>query len=439
MINKFIFAFFVGIFGTACSQNFNKEKLDQYFTTLDQNHKVMGSFAMAKDDQIIYKNSIGFSDVNSKKKADENTVYRIASITKTFTAVLLMKAMEEGKIKVEDRLNQYFPEIKNSAQITLENLLQHRSGIANYTADPDYYELNTQPISTENLLAKIAKGKSDFAPGSKYSYSNSNYTILALILEKMYGKTYGQLIQKKISKPLSLKFTKVGEKINPDNNVANSYIFLDQKYEKSPETDMSFALGSGNLVSTPTELLQFIIALQNGKIISPESFEKMKQFQENYGYGITVVPFNKQKGFGHNGRIDEFLSVLYYFPESKTGFAMITNQSSYDNNSISIAALNALNGIDFEIPSFKTINVPVQDLKKLEGTYFTDTMPLEIKIFVEDDLLRAQATGQSSFPLEAVSKNKFKFDAAKITMEFHPDNNSMIFEQGSAKLDFKRK
>ncbi|MBF8456937.1 beta-lactamase family protein [Kaistella sp. G5-32] len=438
MIKKIILSFFIGVFGTACSQNVDKKKLDDYFSALDRNQKVMGSFAIAKDDQIVYTNAIGFADVENKIKADDKTVYRIGSISKTFTAVLVMKAAEEGKLKLENKLSQYFPQIKNSEKITIENLLQHRSGIHSFTDDPDYFSYNTQYISQPDLLAKIVKGGSDFEPDSKYTYSNSNYVILAMILENIYKKSYSQILSEKITKPLGLTSTKVGEKINSKSNVANSYVLLDKKYNKSEETDMSVPIGAGNVVSTPSGLLKFIIALANGKIVSKASLEKMQQYKENYGLGIFPVPFNNQKGFGHNGSIDDYRSVLYYFPESKTAFAMITNQSDYDNNQISITALKAANGIDFEVPDFKMIQVSALDLKKLEGLYATASIPLKINIFTENGQLKGQATGQSAFPLEAVSNNTFKFDAAAIKMVFNPEKKEMIFTQGGSTFTFTK-
>jgi D-alanyl-D-alanine carboxypeptidase len=438
MIKKIFISFFVGVFGIAASQFVDKLKLDDYFSALDNNHKVMGSFAIAKEDQIVYNKAIGFADVENKIESDENTVYRIGSISKTFTAVLVMKAAEEGKLKLENKLSQYFPQIKNSEKITIQNLLQHRSGIHSFTDDSDYFSYNTQHISKPDLLIKIVKGGTDFEPDSKYEYSNSNYVILAFVLENIYKKQYAQILTEKITQPLALTSTKVGEKINSKNNVANSYVLLNKKYVKSNETDMSVPIGAGSLVSTPSELLKFIIALANDKIISKSSLEKMKQYKENYGLGIFPVPFNEQHGFGHNGSIDDFRSVLYYFPESKTAFAMITNQSDYENNQISITAMKAANEINFDIPDFKSIEIPIKDLKKLEGIYSTPSFPLKITIFEENGQLKAQATGQSAFPLDAISNNIFKFEAAAIKMDFNSDKNEMVFTQGANTFTFTK-
>lgn len=439
MLRKCLLFMSVGIFASAFSQSVNTKKLDEYFQILEQNHKVMGSFAIAKDDKIVYSKAIGFSEAENRKKADQNTVYRIGSISKTFTSVLVMKAVEEGKMKLTDTLAKFFPEIKNADKITIENLLQHTSGIHNFTDDvQDYYSYSTKPVSEKDLVAKIQKGGSDFEPGAESSYSNSNYVLLGFILEKIYKKPYAVLVGEKISKPLDLKFTKVGEKIDPSKNVAYSYKYHNSQYEKSWETDMSVPIGAGNLVSTPSELLKFMIALANGKLVKNESLKKMQNYRDHYGFGLAEVPFNAKKGFGHNGAIDDFQSVLYYFPDGKAAFAMITNQSNYDNNLISINALKAAYGEDFEIPTFKVVSLSENEMKAFTGTYSSKNFPLKIDIFLENGKLFAQATGQSSFPLEAVSKNSFQFEMAGITMVFDAGKNQMHYSQMGQNIIFSK-
>ncbi|MBT2622744.1 serine hydrolase domain-containing protein [Chryseobacterium sp. ISL-6] len=436
MLKKILFCVSIGVFSLNFGQNINKEKLDSYFKTLDKEHRVMGSFAIADHGKVIYTNTIGFSDVESNKKADINTIYRIGSITKTFTAVLIMKAVESKKLTLDTRLSQFFPQIKNAEKIKIEYLLDHRSGIHNFTDDGLYMTYYLQPISQEKLIDIIQKAGSDFEPGSKFSYSNSNYSLLGFILEKVYKKSYTQLIEEYITAPLQLKYTKVGGKIEPSKNMANSYTYQNNNYVKSPETDMSVPLGAGNLVSTPSELITFMDGLVSGKLISKESLGKMRNFKEHYGFGLTEVPFEGKMGFGHNGGIDHFSSVISYFPDGEKSFAMISNQSNFGNENISTAALSAAYGKDFEIPSFTVISVPENELQQFIGTYATKEMPMKINIFVKDKVLMAQATGQGAFPLEATSKTSFKFDTAGIVIDFNPAKKEFILSQGGNKIIF---
>lgn len=438
MLKKVFFSISVAAFSLGFAQNLDKQKLDDYFKTLNENHKIMGSFAIADKGKLIYSNAVGFSDTEAQKKADINTVYRIGSITKTFTAILIMKAVEEKKLTLDTKLSQFFPKIKNADKIKIEYLLNHRSGIHSYTDDKDYLTYYTQPISAEKLIQIIEKGGSDFEPDTKFEYSNSNYTVLTSIVEKVYKKKYAELIEKNITSPLHLKYTKVGGKIDVSKNEANSYAYENGKYIKSPETDMSVPSGAGCIVSTPTELIAFMNGLTSGKLVSKESLNRMRQYKDNYGFALVEVPFGEKKGFGHNGGIDAFRSVLYYFPEGEKTIALITNQSDFDNNQMSIAALRAAYGVDFKIPTFTIIELSEADLQPLVGSYASKTIPLKINVFIKDKQLMAQASGQEGFPLEAISKTSFKFEMAGIVIDFDPSKKEFVISQAGTKNTFTK-
>ena len=419
------------------AQKFDSQKLDDYFKVLADNHKVMGSFALLKDGNIIYKKSIGFADVENNIKANENTQYRIGSISKTFTAVLVMKAVEKNLLKLDDKLNKYYPEIKNSEKITIENLLNHRSGIHNFTEDPNYLKIQTQPISEMGIVKIIADGGSDFEPGIKYEYSNSNYVLLAIILEKIEKESYSDLLNEQIVKPIGLKFTSVGGKIDASKNQAYGYFYTESKYQKSNEIDLVSSIGAGDIISTPLDLIKFITALGNGKLVSKVSLSQMKNFK-GYGFGLQAINFNNEISFGHSGRIDAFISSIDYFPKSKVSFAMTTNQLNFDFSKISTAALNAVNGFKVMMPNFKPIKLKVNELMKFVGVYSSENVSLKIKIFIKDDQLYARATGQDALPLEAISNTTFQNKEDEIEMEFNNKNGTIDFLQLGAVVTFKR-
>ncbi|WP_326982651.1 serine hydrolase domain-containing protein [Chryseobacterium sp. MYb264] len=438
MIKKISIVAALVVSSIAFSQNTAREKLGNYLDSLMVHHKVMGSFAFADKDQPTFLKVTGFSDVDNQQKANMNTQYRVGSISKTFTAVLVMKAVEDKKLSLNTKLSQFFPEIENADKISIEQLLQHRSGIHNLTDEKEYSAYFEKPQTTQELVRIIKSYKNDFEPGTKFEYSNSNYILLGFIVEKIYKKSYADLIQDKIARPLELTRTEVGGKIDPAKNQAFSYNYENEKYMKSTETDMSIPIGAGNIISTPTELLKFIIGLQNGKLITQKSLKEMKNYVDNYGFGVTKVPFGASWGFGHNGGIDQFRSVLYYFPDLHVAISFITNQSNYNNNDISIKMIQAALGQNFEIPEFKDVAVSTDILKKYEGNYVTKDFPLAIKIFLENGALKAQAMGQGAFSLEAVSENEFKFDMAGIKIKFNPEKNTLDFAQGKNQFTFKK-
>ena len=315
MKRKLLSAFFtLLLIQSGYAQTIDKVKLDSYFQALEASHKFMGSVAVSKDGKLLYTKSIGFKVVEDKIRPNEQTKYRIGSISKTFTAALLFKAIEENKTVLSQTIIKYFPTIKNADKITISHLLNHHSGIHNFTNDDDYLKWYTQKKSEEDLVKIISTIGSDFEPGSKGEYSNSNYVLLSYILQKLYNKPYAEILQEKIVRPLGLKDTYYGAKIDIAKNESYSYK-LTSDWVKEIETDMSIPVGAGAVVSTPSDLTRFSNALFNGKIISVESLKQMQTLQDGFGMGLFQVPFNEKKGYGHTGGIDGFSSMFAYFLE----------------------------------------------------------------------------------------------------------------------------
>lgn len=423
---------------TTQAQKLNIAKLDSLFSVLETKEKYMGSIAIAENGKMIYAKSIGKDDIETNKKSSENSKYRIGSISKMFTSALIFKTIEENKLSLNQTIESFFPMIENAKTITIGNLLNHKSGIHNFTSDEEYLKYNTEPKSEAEMLVIIEKGKSDFAPNSKNEYSNSNYVLLSYILEKIYKKPYKSILEKNIIKPLGLKNTFFGDKINLTNNEVYSYDFED-KWAKQTETDMSIPMGAGAIVSNPTDLTIFIKSLFDGEIINPKSLELMNTFEGKFGFGIFQVPFYDKTGFGHTGGIDGFSSMLGYFKDEKLAIALTSNGNVYDNNNIAIAALSSFFGKPFTIPDFKELVLKTEELDQYLGEYSSPSFPLKIMITKENTTLIAQATGQSSFPLTAIEKDKFEFEAAKIILEFKPSDNQMTLIQNGRKFVLSKK
>ncbi|HMT96751.1 MAG TPA: serine hydrolase domain-containing protein [Ferruginibacter sp.] len=419
------------------AQKFDKTRLDTYFNTLEKNNKFMGSVAVFQNGQIIYTRSAGFSDYENHIKATENSKYRIGSISKTITATLILKAVEEGKITLDKKLADFYPSIKNADMITVEQLLRHRSGIHSFTDDEDYETWNTQPKSEEELLDIISKGNSEFKPDSTFKYSNPNYILLSFILQKIYNKTYAEIVREKIVLPLGLNHTYFGSAINAQNNECYSYSFSG-KWEKETETDMSIPMGAGGIVSSPTDMVKFGNALFSGKIISKKSYTQMTNIKDGYGMGLFKLPFYEKEGFGHTGAIDGFSSMLSFYPESGVTFALLSNGNNYSNNQIAITVLSEVFHKPYNIPEFKSFAVTTEDLDKYLGTYITDALPLKLTITKKGATLIAQATGQQQLLLEATDKDVFSFDKAGIVLKFNTEKKTVILEQGGGEYLFTK-
>ena len=230
------------------AQGFDQGKMDEYLNLLESKDKVMGTVSIFKDGKEVYTKSMGYASVENSIKNTSSTKYRIGSITKTYTATVIMKLVEDKKLSLETTIDKFFPEIKNSNKITIEMLLRHRSGIVNLTNVPEYNDYMYTKVSQEEMIKKITALGSSFNPNEKFEYSNSNYILLGVIAEKTTKKGLGQLYTEYIMKPLGIKNEFYGAKIDIKNNEANSYVYAN-KWTKAGETDMSVPGGAGAGVS----------------------------------------------------------------------------------------------------------------------------------------------------------------------------------------------
>jgi D-alanyl-D-alanine carboxypeptidase len=421
------------------AQELNTRKLDSLFDLLAQKQKAMGSIAISRDGKILYTKAIGYSSITGteQKPSTPLTRYRIGSISKMFTATMIFQLIEDKKLSLDATLGKWFPAVPNSDKITIANMLNHRSGIHSFTDNPDYTSWMTSPKTDKEMLDIIVSGKPEFQPDEKTAYSNSNFVLLGYILERITGSSYAENLKKRITGRIGLKNTFYGGKINIENNDCFSFEY-DKNWKQLPETDMSIPGGAGALISTPSDLVTFIQALFTGRLVSAQSLEQMKTIKDGMGMGMFQFPFGEKKAYGHNGGIDGFGSNLAYFPEDKLAGAYCTNGMVMPVNDILIGVLSICFNKEYKLPTFKTFEVKPEDLDKYTGVYSSTQLPLKITITKTESGLKAQATGQSAFPLEAAAPDKFKFDRAGIKMEFDPANYKMTLFQGGGTFVFNK-
>jgi D-alanyl-D-alanine carboxypeptidase len=417
--------------GTVYPQGINKAKLDSLFDVLAQKDKAMGSVAISKNGELLYARAIGYSLISDKEKVPATiaTKYRIGSITKMFTATMILQLVEEGKLTLTTRLDKFFPSLPNADSITMANLLNHRSGLHNFTDDSDYVSWMTQPKTEDDLLAIVSKDKPDFQPGAKFAYSNTNYLLLGFIIEKITGESYAKNLKERIVSKIGLHDTYLGGKVDIPGGECYSYTF-DGSWKQQPVTDMSVPGGAGAIVSTPTDLTKFIEALFALKLVSHNSLQQMCTMIDGYGMGMIRVPFYARYGYGHTGGIDGFRSMLVFFPEDSLAVAYCTNGAAYSPNDIMIGVLSIYYNMPYSIPTFVTVVYKAENLDRYPGVYSSTQMPLKITITEKDSALVGQATGQSSFPLTATGKDKFEFEPAGIMIQFDSTATGFTLKQG---------
>ena len=183
----------------------------------------------------------------------------------------------------------------------------------------------------------------------------------------------------------------------------------------------------------------FYCALFGGKVVSEQSLDAMKKTIDNFGLGMFKIPFYEKQALGHTGGIDAFQSNIAYFPEDKVSVAYTTNGVVMPMNDILIGVLSIYFGREYELPDFKpAMELKSEDLDQYLGVYATTALPLKITISKQENVLIAQATGQSSFPLEAYEAHKFKFDQAMLKITFLPQAQKLILYQAGQEFEFTK-
>ena len=405
------------------------ERLDNYFA--ENSDKFSGAIEIQQNGNTIYQKALGFADVENKIPVKPDTKFRIGSITKTFMTVLVLKAAGEQKLSLEDRLAKYFPDAKipNAEQITVDMLLYHRSGLSDVVNDhfTDFLTYYTKPQTRAQMMERIANAGTNFAPDSTFRYCNTGYILLTYILEDVYGKSYGELLNEQIIRPLQLGNTGVcTSPIDGRGGFARSYSIAG---ELQDEFDPTALLGAGALYSTTGDLLKFFNALTSG-YFGTVVFEQMRQFKDNWGRGLVPSKVGDFEGFGHTGGIHGFAALLYKYGDINIAFC--TNNQFTGHNEL----ISAILGVPVEQAQYITLSK--EQLAKHEGKYHNDQLKMDIEITSTGDYLTAQATGQPGFPLDAISENEFEFKKAGVKITFAADNKSLTLNQNGGKFIFSK-
>lgn len=419
------------------AQEIRFARIDSLLHYLYENDKFMGSLCIRQGDEVVFKQAYGYSEAIKGIRANGATKYKIGSISKTFTATMMMQLVEEKKILLSTKLNRFFPKIDQSDKITIEHLLYQRTGIKDYVnADSTLIDVLEKPNTKELIIKKIENYSSIFETNTKHEYSNSNYFILGLIIEKITKKSYAENLKTRISDKLQLKNTYyTNEKTDISKRESYSYIFNGENWEKIDEWNNDIAFSSGGIISTPEDLTKFIRSLFKGNLVSPASLELMKTLKDTYGMALIRFPFGERKFYGHNGKIEGFGSSMGYYEKDDLTISLIVNGENYSQNDIMIGILSIYYKLPYPFPNFKKLDAEL--IKKYSGTFASKDIPLKMAVFEKEGNLLAQATGQTSFPLTFSKDDVFVFAPAGIEIEF-TSATTFILKQGGQKFNFTK-
>ena len=351
LMRKIILSLAMLLLATAImsAQNTTHARLDSLFDALSAGGKTMGSICISQKGKNIYSRAIGYCviDGGTKTAATEKTKYRVASITKMFTASIIFQLMQEGRIDYSTPLDKFFPEIPGAKNITIGLMLNHRSGIHNIYDDGDFVSWKTKPKSQDEIVAMIAKNPLDFSPDTKSYYSNSNYILLGYIIEEICDKPYSEVVKDRITAKVGLKNTYYGDKTNLEKGESYSYVY-NGDWIKQPEADVSILGGAGALVSTPADLNKFVHALFDNKVIKQRYLTKMQNITEGFGMGMFSFSYGDRTLYGHPGGIDGFSILMEYYPDEDIAVSFCSNGLVGSTNDVVNAVLSILFGKPLE-------------------------------------------------------------------------------------------
>ena len=351
-----IFAFQISV----SAQN-KVRQIDEVMSLYHKYQQFNGSVLVADNGKVIYKKGFGSANMEWNIPNEPDTKFRLGSITKQFTAALILQLVEQGKIKLDGKVSDYLADYRKDTggRMTIHQLLSHTSGVPNYTAQPGFFaNVSRNPFKVDDFVKQYASGDLEFEPGTKFNYSNSGYFLLGDIIEKVTGKSYEQVLKENILDPAGMKNTGYDHYGTVLSKRAAGYIRTPNGYENAPYLDMSIPYAAGSIYSTVEDLFLWDQALYGEKILSAASKELMfKPNLENYGYGFGI----RKASLGpnkiavpvieHNGGINGFSTTILRLVGDKRLIVLLdnTSQGRYLDG-MALAITNILYGQPYESP-----------------------------------------------------------------------------------------
>jgi len=310
-------------------------KIDELMTTYNSYRQFNGAVLVAENGKVIFKKGYGMANMEWNIPIETDTKFRLGSITKQFTSMLILQLVQEGKIKLEGKITDYLPDYRKDTgdRITIHQLLNHTSGIPSYTGLPNFFqEISRNPYGVSDFVKKYASGDLEFEPGTKWNYNNSGYFLLGAIVERITGKPYEQVLKERILDPLGMKNTGYDHYATILPKRAAGYEKRPGGFVNAPYLDMSLPYAAGSLYSTVEDLYLWDQALYTEKVLSSELKELMyKPGMNNYAYGWVVrkPPLGAKDEpvtvIEHGGGINGFNTVITRMPDSKNLIVLLNN------------------------------------------------------------------------------------------------------------------
>lgn len=421
------------------------ERLDRQARAYLELNRFNGTVLVAQDGKVLLSQGYGMANHEWSIPNTPETKFRLGSITKQFTGMAILLLEQDGKLKVDDPVSKYLDHAPERwSGITIHHLLTHTSGIPNFTSFPDYVKTMMIASPPVESLKRVYDKPLDFDPGTKWSYSNSGYVLLGLIIEKASGTSYASFMQQRIFGPLGMS----------DTGYDSDRTILPKRaagYERGPAglrnaafIDMTIPHAAGALYSTTLDLMRWDAALSEGKLLTAENYKRyFTPVKNDYAYGWGVAAKEGVTSQSHGGGINGFATMIIRVPEQKLLVVTLSNVVPSQAGRLAQDLQQLAMGKELPVPAArKEIQVPVETLREYTGEY--ELRPgFSMMITVEGGQLVTQATGQGKIPVYAETPVRFFPKVMDATIEFQKDSvgkvTSLVLEQNGNKMVGNRK
>ncbi|WP_054022935.1 serine hydrolase domain-containing protein [Bacillus sp. FJAT-28004] len=357
-----------------------QQKLNDHCNSLAQLGYLNGCVLVASEGRIILSKGYGMASFEHDVPNTPQTIFRIGSITKQFTAAAIVIMHELKLLNVEDPISMYLPSYPNGDKITIHHLLTHTSGIPNYTSLEDFVPKMRLVSSTEDIIARFADKPLLFEPGEKFDYSNSGYVLLTAIIEQISGRTYEDYIHHAISKPLGMINTGYDNAKKILKNRASGYEVWGDVVN-AEFLEMTIPSGAGGMYSTIEDLYIWGLSLHSQRQISEKAYGSMTTpFKDTYGYGLFIyeedIMGSLRKVIGHGGGINGFLTEMRHYKNEDLTIIVLSNLVTTQVGHISQQLARIAFGEEMKLPlSHTPIQLDFNQYTDLVGSYEVEGEP----------------------------------------------------------------
>lgn len=354
---------FASSFLTQLNGQSKVDKINELMSAYNEYGKFNGTILVADEGKVIYKKGFGLANMEWDIPNQTDTKFRIASVSKQFTAMITMQLVAEKKLDLNTPISNYLPDYpkENGDKINIHHLLTHTSGIPNYTDFSSYRGLMRKAFTPDEIVSIFVDSTLLFAPGEKFSYSNSAYVLLGVIIEKVTGKSFEDVLKEKILIPLQMNNTGFDHYSKVLENRASGYHKNASRFVHSSFIDMSFAYTAGAMYSTVEDMFLWDQALYTEKLISKKYMdlifkEHIPAWGRYYGYGWNIgkVRIGNSDEYiptiEHDGFVNGFSSSIVRFPSSQSSIILLNNTGGAPFYKMTESIIGILNNQSFDSP-----------------------------------------------------------------------------------------